>query len=347
MQIDEESASSGIRYCSIPYSIETTETEMIAVDYVAKGGGNAAAGKHGGLGADVGSTQPNKETSKTENNKEKVSVDNYGVSKEDKDDAMPLPAHLLTADEEDQIAGITTRLNSVRMLQLRLALLSTYITSVIASTSSSNSPSPSPSSLLIRSTPDNEHTTIDPTHLPHLRNIKALLGRLSLLSSHSEIEQPDIVSCQKQQVSSTPSLPNSHVNPDSSYSSNTYPSSSLHGQREGDSLQAKNEHKQQTPTAPSVSLSFSEAQQRQSNDATLSSLLATLEQDIHSLAELGRKFSVVESGQQAQAREKEKGFGGKKGTGGWLSGLKAGKGGNGSASASGVGGIGVGETFLP
>ncbi len=42
MQIDGEDTS-GLRFRSIPYTIETDETEMIAVDYVAKGGGNAAA----------------------------------------------------------------------------------------------------------------------------------------------------------------------------------------------------------------------------------------------------------------------------------------------------------------
>ena len=64
---------------------------------------------------------------------------------------------------------MTIRLNSVRMLQSRLSLLSTYISSL-------------PQSEL--SDPDSK-LNIDPAHLPHLRNIKALITQLSLLTPHS------------------------------------------------------------------------------------------------------------------------------------------------------------------
>lgn len=44
MEVDgEESRSGGLKFRQLPYSVETDETEMIGVDFVARGGGNAAA----------------------------------------------------------------------------------------------------------------------------------------------------------------------------------------------------------------------------------------------------------------------------------------------------------------
>jgi len=43
MQLDGEEPSMGIKFRELPYSIETGEAEMIGVDFVARGGGNATA----------------------------------------------------------------------------------------------------------------------------------------------------------------------------------------------------------------------------------------------------------------------------------------------------------------
>ena len=75
----------------------------------------------------------------------------------------------LTAEEEDQIAGITTRLNSVKMLQSRLELLSKFLKSQ------------PPSCLSDSNVPITEEAP-NSASLPHLRNIQALLTRLSLLT---------------------------------------------------------------------------------------------------------------------------------------------------------------------
>ena len=43
MQIDGQQPSLNIKFRELPYSIETGETEMIGVDFVARGGGNATS----------------------------------------------------------------------------------------------------------------------------------------------------------------------------------------------------------------------------------------------------------------------------------------------------------------
>lgn len=161
MQIDGEDTS-GLKFRPIPYTIETDETEMIAVDYVAKGGSNAAAAN------DVNADDPLSAEAKDR-------ADRKGKRRADEPPGAQKVTNgststsILTPEEEDQIASMTTRLNSVRMLESRLSLLSTYISSL------------PPSNL---SDPESE-APIDQAHLPHLRNIKALITRLSLLTPRS------------------------------------------------------------------------------------------------------------------------------------------------------------------
>lgn len=168
MQIDGED-SSGIRFRSIPYTIETDETEMIAVDYVARGGGNAAltTGIDTGTALSPAATESadRKGKGRAYESPEAKQAINGGTS-----------INPLNPDEEDQVASMTTRLNSVRMLQSRLSLLSTYISSLPPSTLSD------PESQL----------QIDQAHLPHLRNIKALITRLSLLTPQYDTASPTL-----------------------------------------------------------------------------------------------------------------------------------------------------------
>ena len=165
MQVDGEDGTV-VKFRSIPYTIETDETEMIAIDYVARGAGSAAA-------VDTHSGKPPKtETSKQQpESKGKKRADVIEVEGgETKDLTTTNP---LTTEEEDHIAGLTTRLNSVRMLQSRLSLLSAFIRSQ------------PPSYLADASTPITA-TSPNPTQLPHLRSIQALLTRLALLTPSSE-----------------------------------------------------------------------------------------------------------------------------------------------------------------
>ncbi|KIW75544.1 hypothetical protein Z517_10286 [Fonsecaea pedrosoi CBS 271.37] len=177
MQIDREEPS-GIKFRQIPYTIETDETEMIAIDYVAKGAGGATAID------DAVSEEPTPKSS------ELPQTDRKGKKRADPQPDTPdmletgsaeKPLKALNPEEEDQIANITTRLNGVRMLQSRLQLLSSFIQSLPPSYVSA----PSTGTESLRLTP----TTPDPSQLPHLRNIQALLTRLSLLTPATESSQ--------------------------------------------------------------------------------------------------------------------------------------------------------------
>ena len=165
MQIDGED-STAIRFRPLPYTIETDETEMIAIDYVAKGAGSAAA-----VGAGDEST-PSNETKETTEGKGKKRADEAGAGQVS--NGADKAINPLSAEEEDQIAGITTRLNSVRMLHSRLSLLDSFIRSQ------------TPSYLTDQNTPLSKMSP-DPTQLQHLRNIQALLTRLSLLTPAADV----------------------------------------------------------------------------------------------------------------------------------------------------------------
>lgn len=161
MQVDGTDAG-GVRFRPVPYIVETDETEMIAINYVAKGAGSAAA-----------ITQSTQSASKKSS--PYADEDSEGKSTEKKEASVSRNIPTLTAEEEDQIAGMTTRLNSVRMLEERLQLLSKLVESIPPSYISDQSVALSPSSPT-------------PEHLIHLRNIQALLSRLSLLTPAGQIE---------------------------------------------------------------------------------------------------------------------------------------------------------------
>ena len=220
MQVDGEE-SMALKFRPIPYSIETDETEMIAIDYVAKGAGGAVAVESGGEAAHA----EGQEKREPKGTKRAGKESDEQLNGTDKDVG-------LSVEEEDQIAGITTRLNCVRMLHSRLSLLSRYLES-------------QSSSYLTDTKAPLTSTSPHPGHLPHLRNIQALLTRLSLL---------------------TPL--------------------------------------QDSTTINSKSNTLTQAIESQANDVTLTTLLATLGQDIQGLSELGRKFNSIDQAKMLKGKGK-------------------------------------------
>ena len=171
MQLDGEVSS--LLFRNIPYSIDTDETEMIAINYVAKGAGNAAVGE-----GSTRATSPSEAERAERKGKKKAGTVSSPNSKSSMTNGTKEPSSMLTPEEEDQIAGLTTRLNSVRMLQSRLSLLSKFLHSQ------------PPSYLSDASTPVSASSP-DPAQLPHLRNIQALLTRLNLLTPKAPTSVPD------------------------------------------------------------------------------------------------------------------------------------------------------------
>lgn len=154
MQVDGKEGGS-LQFRPVPFVIETDETEMIAINYVAKGAGSAAAVSQTSQWNSGQAEEAKPSSAKTR------SADQKNTS------AQKPPT--LTPEEEDQIAGMATRLNSVRMLQERIQLMSRLVESTPLSYLSDQTIALSP-------------TSPSPDHLAQLRNIQALLSRLSLLT---------------------------------------------------------------------------------------------------------------------------------------------------------------------
>jgi len=155
---DDAQPELATRFKEIPYTIESGEAEMISVDFVARGGGIATSAK---------------EPQKMEN----VDGKGKGKSKGDdisKDDDTIPDVELLSAEDEELIASLTTKANAVRMLKERVALTKAYLTSI-------------PSCYLNTPTKDPSAPVEMPSDLqisyPILRNISSMLARLPLLNA--------------------------------------------------------------------------------------------------------------------------------------------------------------------
>jgi len=160
MQVDGKEAAT-LQFRSVPYVIETDETEMIAINYVAKGAGSAVAVAE----ASQLETKQSGEASLSGPRTRGAEQKEVNSSK----DAPTEKVQIFTTEEEDQLAGMTTRLNSVKMLQQRLQLISQLVESIPPSYLSDQSIPLSP-------------TSPSPDQVVQLRNIQALLTRLSLLT---------------------------------------------------------------------------------------------------------------------------------------------------------------------
>lgn len=192
MQVDgEEPASSEIKFRLLPYTIETDETEMIAIDYVAKGAGSAAAVTETTSDTTTQAAPPPPPPEPVVDKKGKKRADTPSAAaatapetEQKSTNGASEIVNPLIPEEEDQIASITTRLNSVKMLQTRISLLRQFIQSLPISYLSDQTSSVAP----------------DLSHLPHLRNIQALLTRLSLLTpvSPSSVVHPLTAASQAQ-----------------------------------------------------------------------------------------------------------------------------------------------------
>jgi len=191
MQIDGEDQSLNIRFRELPYSIETGEAEMISVDYVARGGGNATA-----VEAPTAAPAPapqsqagkKKKGAKHAAEAEPKPVETTSpLSPEDEDRKSPydeLRKKRTLIDFLIVIANLTTRLNAVKTLESRIRLIKAYLSSLppsfLNSSSSNNNNNPSEST----TTPST--TTTPRLSYPILRNIASLIAHLSLLAPQDQ-----------------------------------------------------------------------------------------------------------------------------------------------------------------
>lgn len=158
-----------LRFREVPYAVETDETEMISMNYIASGGGNAAA-------VAAKDSQPARSIESNGKGKRRLIETNT----EDPVETQPADDEqnaTLTSEEEETLAALTAKANAIKMLQSRITLLSTYLESL-------------PESHTREGAIDSEDMDTDGSEatpsLTVLREIKALTGRLGLVIPSDE-----------------------------------------------------------------------------------------------------------------------------------------------------------------
>ncbi|KAM0669879.1 hypothetical protein ACQRIU_000274 [Beauveria bassiana] len=152
-----------LKFREVPYSVETDETEMISMNYIASGGGNAAA---------VASKDTHPSRSIESNGKGKRRLvesereESTDIAQEDE------PGVFLSREEEETLTALTAKANAVKMLQSRIHLLIAYLDSIPPSFAGKDTAD--------EGSMDTDASTVAPS-LIVLREIKALTGRLGLV----------------------------------------------------------------------------------------------------------------------------------------------------------------------
>ncbi|KAF2144078.1 uncharacterized protein K452DRAFT_223752 [Aplosporella prunicola CBS 121167] len=148
-----------LKFRDLVYSVETGEAEMIAVDFVAQGGGNATAVDTSKAGAGESSSKgKSKGKSKAESERESAAANG----------TAPDGSVALTSEDEELLASLTAKANAIKMLRARINLLEIYISKL-------------PPSYLTDAILPVEPTTEAPNY-EILRSIQSLLSRLPLLT---------------------------------------------------------------------------------------------------------------------------------------------------------------------
>jgi len=141
-----------VTYKEVPYSVETEEAEMIAIDFVAKGGGNATA---------VETPTPDRSTDTPPSKGKGRAIESSQV-----DDKL-----ILSREEEELIASLTAKANAVKMLHSRINLITTYLGKLPPTYIAGQAYDASTAA-------EADHT---PVNYSILRSVQALLNRAALL----------------------------------------------------------------------------------------------------------------------------------------------------------------------
>ncbi|KAK9422742.1 hypothetical protein SUNI508_00605 [Seiridium unicorne] len=162
-EMKDSDAPLKLKFRELPYSVETGEAEMISMDFVARGAGNATL---------IKASEPAKPKTIVQEVEDKGKRRAVDVEKEKEKTPQDPTEHVLSREDEELIASLTTKANAIKMLQARIKLLITYLERLPPSSfSGANAPAPVDQSA-------DSHTT--PSHTI-LRSIQALVNRLALL----------------------------------------------------------------------------------------------------------------------------------------------------------------------
>lgn len=162
MQDDEPTHH--LRFREVPYVVETDETEMISMDYVAAWAGNASSASTGSK-----EDRPSRSIESTGKGKRRlVEAEGDGSKTAVIDDASVD----LTREEDAMIAALTAKANAIKMLHSRIRLITTYLECLPPSYTNGDEKSS------VTGRMDLDHTS---PSLPILRQIRALINRLGLV----------------------------------------------------------------------------------------------------------------------------------------------------------------------
>ncbi|OTA63758.1 hypothetical protein K449DRAFT_328602 [Hypoxylon sp. EC38] len=150
-----------LKFRELPYSVETGEAEMISMDFIARGAGNATA-----IEPREQKTAP-KGSAETDSKGKQPLKNLEALPTLDK--AQEVEENNLSSEDEEMIAALTAKMNAIKMLQSRVDLLTTYLERLPPSYLSPNN-----------ATDLAEAQQTTPSY-PILRSIQALVSRLSLL----------------------------------------------------------------------------------------------------------------------------------------------------------------------
>lgn len=116
-KMDDGESALRLKFRELPYSVETDETEMISMNYVAAGGGSASA---------AASKDERPSRSVESNGKGKRRLVESDIE-ETKRQAQQEADDVLTREEEEIVASLTAKANAIKMLHSRIRLLTTYL----------------------------------------------------------------------------------------------------------------------------------------------------------------------------------------------------------------------------
>ncbi|CAA9963475.1 JAB domain containing protein [Pyrenophora teres f. maculata] len=173
MDIDGAVQAKSTKFRELVYSIETGEAEMIAVDFVARGGGNATAVEGTAEVAAAAKIESPKTEEDTGTRNTRSKQKEKGREKEK--DAAVDESQILTAEDDEILSSLTAKMNAIRMLSRRISLLRLYLKSLPLSYLSDPS-------LPVKVNSSPEEPNILPLDHTILRSISAMIARINILA---------------------------------------------------------------------------------------------------------------------------------------------------------------------
>ena len=174
-----------LKYRTLDYSMDTGEAEMIGMDFVARGAGNATAVPSTSVAKATGPSDASKGKAKASKSSADINEEETEtlLSPEDEEGWYSCPTALLSLrlripcanNLPTVIAQLTAKANAIKMLHQRINLIKAYLTSLPPSyLSDSKMP-------ISSSTPELPNSLQPQINHSILRSIQALLNRLALL----------------------------------------------------------------------------------------------------------------------------------------------------------------------